>query len=75
MTAPEVDDGPWRAVPWGRRFTVEDVLDPYRDQPRYDTREQAQAEADQRNQQYLARRRPRPPQPVQPDLFNSQEAI
>lgn len=71
MTAPA---GPWTAVRHGSRWTVEFALDDTRKQPRYDTQQQAQHEADKRNQQYAVRHTPRPPQPVQPDLFNSQEA-
>lgn len=73
MTAPE-PTGPWSAVRHGTKWTVEFALDDTKRQPRYDTQPQAQDEADKRNQQYHRARAPRPPQPVQPDLFNNQEA-
>lgn len=71
MTTPA---GPWTAVRHGSRWTVENALDDTRKQPRYDTQHQAQHEADKRNQQYARAHTARPPQPEQPDLFNSQEA-
>jgi hypothetical protein len=73
-TAPE-PAGPWTAVRHGTRWTIEFALDDTRKHPLYDTRDLTQTEADKRNQQYAQARAPRPPKPVQPDLFNNQEAI
>jgi hypothetical protein len=66
--------GPFSAVRHWTRWTVEDIRDDTKKQPIYDTREQAQQEADKRNATYLNSRTPRPPQPAQPDLFSNQEA-
>ncbi len=52
---------------WGDRWTVTHLAEHQRLGPIFDTREQAQQQADRRNQP------PRPAQAKQPDLF-SQEA-
>lgn len=66
--------GPWTAVRHGHRFTVEYALDPHQPQPLYDTQQDAQDEADQRNGHYERTRAPKPPQPQQAALFDSREA-
>lgn len=62
--------GPFSVVRWGRRWSVEDVLEPFRDYPRFDAEWQATALAEQLNTAYRARRRPRSPVPVQQGLFD-----
>lgn len=66
--------GPWTVTSTGRRWTLEFALDPHATQPTYDTHQLAQAEADRRNTTYERAHAPRPPQPQQAALFNTQEA-
>lgn len=61
-----VTTGPHHAVRHGRRWTVENVLDPHHKQPIYPTQTDAQNEASRLNNAPARRRTP--------DLFNSQEA-
>lgn len=63
--------GPWTAERHGSRWTVEFVLDPHATQAVYDTHEQAQHEADQRNRAYEIAHAPKPPQPKQAALFDT----
>lgn len=68
MTGPDLR---YRVTRWGTRWSIEDALNPGAKQPIYDTEAEAQADVDQRN---TASTRRHPHQPVQPDLFSSQEA-
>lgn len=71
MTTPT---GPFHVVRHWSRWSIEDVRDWDKKQPIYDTEAEAQAEADQRNEQYAHKNAPRPPRPTQPALFDPQEA-
>lgn len=66
-----VTEGRHHVIRWGTHWSIEDALDWHKKQPRYTTQQEAQAEADQRNKNDLARRRPKPTQPA---LFDNQEA-
>lgn len=68
-----VTDGQFHVVRHWDRWSIEDALDPWQKQPVYNTQAEAQHEADTRNKADAQRRRPHPPQPAQPDLFNQQE--
>jgi hypothetical protein len=67
-------DGPFRVIHHGSKWSIEDVLNPTQKPPIYDSHIQAQAEADRCNQAYADKYRPRPSQPAQPGLFDTQEA-
>lgn len=70
MTTPA---GPWTAQRHGSRWTVELCLDPHKQHAIYDTQQQAQHEADQRNEAYENAHAPTPSQPQQAALFDQQE--
>lgn len=55
-------DGPWQVIRWGSRWSIEDVLNPCDQQPRFDLEADAAAEVERRNAAHAARCRPRPRQ-------------
>jgi hypothetical protein len=65
--------GPFKVIRWGTRWSIEDVLDDRREQPRFDTEAEAAAEADQRNTADAARRDRGRPRSVQPGLFDASD--
>jgi hypothetical protein len=66
-------DGPFRVVRHWSRWSIEDLSDPDRKQPVFDTEQEAAAEAERLNVAYAVTWEPRGPRtarPVQPGLWD-----